>query len=154
MPIFWATDYIYSFLILIKLINIYICPIKVIIKAQFNLPSSNPLPIINPNPTQPCNHLYHPLNPRRPSSWDCVSCNASLRPKGTSKSTNESSANRLPLYSCGHTLTATGVYFLSYFKTWPVVDVLFQSHTSDFPYIMVYEYVQKHKPFLVNDINN
>ncbi len=39
-------------------------------------------------------------------------------------------------------------------KTWPVVDVLFQSHTADFPYIMVYEYVQKHRPMLVNDIEN
>jgi hypothetical protein len=35
-----------------------------------------------------------------------------------------------------------------------VVDVLFQSHTADFPYIMVCEYVREHKPFLVNDIEN
>jgi hypothetical protein len=39
-------------------------------------------------------------------------------------------------------------------KTWPKVDVLFQSHTADFPYIMVYEYVQYHKPMLINDLES
>lgn len=35
-----------------------------------------------------------------------------------------------------------------------MVDVLFQSHTSDFPYVMVYEYVQKCQPFLINDLES
>ena len=32
--------------------------------------------------------------------------------------------------------------------------MLFQSHTADFPYIMVYEYVQYHKPMLINDLDS
>ncbi len=39
-------------------------------------------------------------------------------------------------------------------KTWPKVDVMFQSHTADFPYIMVYDYVQYHKPMLINDLES